>query len=145
MGNEENKLFKFVNFKILIFVGLISYSLYLWHWPIISFLKYISIGKLSYTFIFLALFLTFFLATLSWKYVEQPFIKSLKTRNVLISVTSGYLILIFLCLTVLNKKDFPSRYEKFPNNLAKAVGSTYHCSISDYRKYGYSYTTSISN
>ena len=23
--------------------------------------------------------------------------------------------------------------------MAKAVGSTYHCSISDYRKYGYSY------
>jgi len=139
LQNEKNQLFKFVNFKILIFIGLISYSLYLWHWPIISFLKYISIGKLSYTFVFLALFLTFLLATLSWKYIEQPFIKSLKTKDVLIFVSSSYLILIFLCLAVLNHKDFPSRYDKFPNNLAKAVGSTYHCSISDYRKYGYSY------
>ena len=139
LQNEKNQIFKFVNFKILIFTGFISYSLYLWHWPIITFLKYISIDKLSYSFIFLALFLTFLFATLSWKYVEQPFIKSLKTRNVLISVSSGYLILIFLCLTILNQKDFPSRYDKFPNNLAKAVGSTYHCSISDYRKYGYSY------
>ena len=139
LQNEKNQLFKFLNLKILIFVGLMSYSLYLWHWPIISFLKYISIGKLSYTFMFLALFLTFGLATLSWRYIEQPFIKSIKSRNVLIYVTSGYLLLIFLCLTILNLKDFPSRYDKFPNNLAKAVGSTYHCSISDYRKYGYSY------
>jgi len=139
LQNEKNQLFKFVNLKLLIFVGLISYSLYLWHWPIISFLKYISIGKLSYNFIFLALSLTIFLATLTWKYVEQPFIKSLNTRHVLFFVSGGYIILIFLCLAVLNQKNLPSRYNTFSNNLAKAVGSTYHCSLSDYRKYGYSY------
>lgn len=139
LQNDKNQLFKFLNFKILIFIGLISYSLYLWHWPIISFLKYLSIGKLSYTYIFLALFLTFLFATLTWKYVEQPFIKSMSTGHVLISVSSGYLILIFLCLAVLNQKNLPSRYDIFPNNLSKAVGSTYHCSIFDYRKYGYSY------
>ena len=143
LQNEKNVFFNFFNVKVLVYIGLISYSLYLWHWPIISFLKYISIGKISLLNIVLALFLTFSLATLSWKYVEQPFIKSLPTKQVLIYIFSSYFVLTLLSLIVLTSKDFPSRYDKFSNNLAKAVGSTYHCSIFDYRKYGYSYSCII--
>ena len=39
-----NKLF---DNKIFIFIGLISYSLYLVHWPIISFFKYIFLVELN--------------------------------------------------------------------------------------------------
>ncbi len=145
LQNENNILFKFINLKFFIFLGLISYSLYLWHWPIISFIKYISIGKISFSYILVAIFLTFSLSTISWKYIEQPFIKSLPTKKVLINITAIYFLITALSLIILNSKNFPSRYDKFPNNLANAVGSTYHCSLSEYRKYGHSYACIINN
>lgn len=57
--------------KILVFVGLISYSLYLWHWPIFSFLRYRQI-ELTFLTSMVAVIASFLLAFLTWKYVEQP-------------------------------------------------------------------------
>lgn len=57
----------------LVFVGKISYSLYLWHWPIIVYTQYASIYELS-TATRIILFLASFIAAyLSWKFVETPF------------------------------------------------------------------------
>jgi peptidoglycan/LPS O-acetylase OafA/YrhL len=38
--DAENKVNKSLRFPPLVFIGIISYSLYLWHWPIIVFGKY---------------------------------------------------------------------------------------------------------
>jgi hypothetical protein len=55
----------------LVFVGLISYSLYLWHWPIFSFAR-LQAPSSSVTMIALMLAASFVLAWLSWRYVETP-------------------------------------------------------------------------
>ena len=47
--NERNILSNIFQLKPLIFIGLISYSLYLWHWPIISYFKYTSMDNLSFS------------------------------------------------------------------------------------------------
>ncbi len=57
----------------IVFVGLISYSLYLWHWPLIVLLKYWSIDTLTDTQEWAIVGLSFILAWLSWRYVEKPF------------------------------------------------------------------------
>ncbi|GIZ52750.1 acyltransferase family protein [Noviherbaspirillum aridicola] len=57
--------------KPMVAVGLISYSLYLWHWPIFAFLRYRRID-LSLEVAALAVLLTFALAILTWKFIEQP-------------------------------------------------------------------------
>lgn len=56
----------------LVFVGLISYSLYLWHWPLIVFASQWSMAPLSIGAAVLIVCATFAVATASWKYVEQP-------------------------------------------------------------------------
>jgi peptidoglycan/LPS O-acetylase OafA/YrhL len=62
--------------KPAVFVGLISYSLYLWHWPIIVFQK---IGTVFVSGVsdrvggLVALAVSFIIATLSWRLVELPF------------------------------------------------------------------------
>jgi peptidoglycan/LPS O-acetylase OafA/YrhL len=64
-----------LSFRPLVFIGLISYSLYLWHWPVIVFqsmglnLSGVSANEQKlFTFA-----LSIFLATLSWRFVELPF------------------------------------------------------------------------
>ena len=54
-------------------IGLISYSLYLWHWPVIVLLRFWSIGPVTPWQMAAAMAATVLLAFLSWKYVEQPF------------------------------------------------------------------------
>ncbi|SFM16787.1 acyltransferase family protein [Shimia aestuarii] len=53
------------------FVGKLSYSLYLWHWPVISLFFY-QRGDLSRSDGILCLVISFILAYLSWRFVEQP-------------------------------------------------------------------------
>lgn len=57
----------------LVFVGLISYSLYLWHWPVFVFATYINFHEPSGMLSVLLIALSFGLAIISWHYVEQPF------------------------------------------------------------------------
>jgi peptidoglycan/LPS O-acetylase OafA/YrhL len=52
-------------------IGLISYSLYLWHWPIFAFARYL-IGDLPTTLSIAGLVLTFALAVLSYRFIESP-------------------------------------------------------------------------
>lgn len=56
----------------LVFVGLISYSLYLWHQPLLVYGKYYHITPLSPEIVLLVLMSTFVCATLSWRYIERP-------------------------------------------------------------------------
>jgi peptidoglycan/LPS O-acetylase OafA/YrhL len=56
-----------------VFVGLISYSLYLWHWPVLVFATYIDFREPSGISSVVLIALSFVLAMVSWRYVEQPF------------------------------------------------------------------------
>lgn len=64
---------KLLGSKFFVGVGLISYSAYLYHQPLFAFAKYKSIDELSSQLIGLLAAATYFLAYLSWKYVETPF------------------------------------------------------------------------
>lgn len=54
-------------------VGLISYSLYLWHWPLLVFSRYWDSVPLTLLQRLLLVAASGVLAVLSWKWVEQPF------------------------------------------------------------------------
>lgn len=57
----------------LVFIGLISYSLYLVHWPIFVLVGYAAIEPLGAADITVCLLTSFGLAALSWRYIERPF------------------------------------------------------------------------
>ncbi len=64
---------KLLSNKILVGIGLISYPLYLWHWPILSFLHTLLGEVLPLGYRFLAVFATFLLALLTFFCIERPF------------------------------------------------------------------------
>ncbi len=66
-----------INRKVLasrpfVFIGLISYSLYLWHWPILTFPRIITGHELPPIGRIVAILLSLVLATATWRYVENP-------------------------------------------------------------------------
>jgi peptidoglycan/LPS O-acetylase OafA/YrhL len=67
---------RFLRFPPLVFIGLISYSLYLWHWPIIVYQRIgriVDTGGPAIIDNALAVLLAFPIAYLSWRFIEQPF------------------------------------------------------------------------
>lgn len=57
----------------LVWIGLISYPLYLWHWPLLVFFGIIKFGPLTLLERGLIVGLSFVLAWLTYRFVEKPF------------------------------------------------------------------------
>lgn len=64
------------------FVGAISYSLYLWHWPLLSFARIYLFDEVTPVQTALAVFLAFVMAVVSWRFVERPFRTPLERRTI---------------------------------------------------------------
>ena len=58
--------------RALVFVGLISYPLYLWHWPILSFARISEPEGLPAGVLLFGVFLSFLLSWLTYRFVEIP-------------------------------------------------------------------------
>ena len=73
-GQKETFVGMLLSSNILVGIGLISYSAYLWHQPLFAFLRHYK-GQISISFIetFVILIFVIILAFLTWKYIEKPF------------------------------------------------------------------------
>ncbi|WP_022959109.1 acyltransferase family protein [Spongiibacter tropicus] len=72
-SSKDNSLGRFLGGRIFVWVGLVSYSAYLWHQPIFAFARHRSVGEPSESLMYFLSVLSIALAYLSWKYVEAPF------------------------------------------------------------------------
>ena len=72
-GTSEGLASRLLSFRPVVFVGRISYSLYLWHWPVLVLVRQWNIVALTTVQTFVCLAASFALAVLSWRFVEQPF------------------------------------------------------------------------
>lgn len=78
------------------FYGFISYSLYLWHWPLISFQRMLYGEQVGSVAPYVVLALAVVLATLSWKFVEIP----IRDRRDGLSTGRFYLVALVATLLV---------------------------------------------
>ena len=58
--------------KPMVWIGLVSYPWYLWHWPLISFVRTMNFGEQSFTEEIGAAALSLALAVLTYRFVELP-------------------------------------------------------------------------
>ena len=61
-----------LNYRPLVYVGLISYPLYLWHWPILTFARHVQFKEPTNLTKAAYIALAFALAHLTYQYVEKP-------------------------------------------------------------------------
>ncbi|MBZ0129766.1 MAG: acyltransferase [Rhodobacteraceae bacterium] len=71
-GRHDNLINRALGARPVVFVGLISYSLYLWHWPVLVLSSYRLGGYSDYSDTALWLLVSFALAWASWRFVELP-------------------------------------------------------------------------
>ena len=80
-GKQHTLMSRLLSFKPVVFIGKISYSLYLWHFPVLVLTTPVSeIGNPNIIFVVLRVILTFILATASYVFVETP-IRKLGFKN----------------------------------------------------------------
>jgi peptidoglycan/LPS O-acetylase OafA/YrhL len=59
--------------RALVSVGLISYSVYLWHQPIFAFYRHATLGETNTPVYMLLILVSYLLAIVSYRYIETPF------------------------------------------------------------------------
>ena len=107
---QGSLVYRLLTIKKLVLIGLASYSLYLWHWPIIS-LSHLSIGIHWWTVPF-QLLIIFAFAYLSYRYIETPLRKIQWSSSSLVTVAIAIvgLIAAFSLLFVMGRSWGESLY-----------------------------------
>ena len=73
--------------RVLVWVGLISFPLYLWHWPILSFMRIVESEAPAPYFRNLAILASVLLAWLTYYFVEKPIRSGNKSTLKIVSLT----------------------------------------------------------
>ncbi len=101
---SSSKLKDLLSSRAFVSVGLISYSLYLWHQPIYSFVRAISSSRPSTVDYVAALGLAILLSIVTWKCVEKPFREGrrVQSRSFIVFV-STFSVLLIVCGVLLDR------------------------------------------
>jgi peptidoglycan/LPS O-acetylase OafA/YrhL len=75
---------RLLSIRPLVFIGLMSYSLYLWHWPLLSFARISADRPITVSMAFAIALLSTGAAYLSYRFIEIPFRKPVSGTPVLL-------------------------------------------------------------
>ncbi len=129
---SDNFFKKFLSNKIFVFIGLISYSLYLWHFPVFSFVRIIEFTQSSILKKIFVVILVFLLSILSYYLIEQP---SRNRKNSFKKIL--YLILICFALNIglnsitIHNKGFANRIPDFLVNMINQTNTPWNKLINE--------------
>jgi len=100
----------------VVFVGKLSYSLYLWHWPLFALYRYRVAREFTGLESAALVALSFVLALLSWQFVERPFrqgVQPMRRRLVFQGALAGALVAGALGGTAVATNGLPFRVPSF--------------------------------
>jgi peptidoglycan/LPS O-acetylase OafA/YrhL len=92
-------------------LGSISYSLYLWHWPILVYQRWIDLGPPSPLALAGAVALSVAIAWLSWRFVERPVLaRHHRAPAELIAGAASILAMAALAVPLIVSRGVPQRF-----------------------------------
>ena len=102
---------KIISSKLFVGIGLISYSLYLWHYPIFSFSRITESTQGNILIKFLIFFIIILLSIFTYFVIEKPFRnnKKIKRKQFFIVMISMLTLILIFNLLVVSKNGFRSR------------------------------------
>ncbi len=104
--------------RAAVFVGLISYPLYLWHWPLISYALVVRMEKPLTPLMAVALVAaSILLAWLTYRFIERP-IRFGSHRRRRTMIVAACMVALGACgLVVWTNEGFPDRFPPYPGGL----------------------------
>lgn len=130
--------------KILVWIGLISFPLYLWHWPLLTFSRIIESGEPSVISRVIIVLLSVILSWLTYKFIEVPLrSKGAKKSKTTILTLSMVFTGVIGYITYMNA-GFPNRIAnmKVAEVNAQFVGPQWKYSNNDICKSKYKFNES---
>jgi peptidoglycan/LPS O-acetylase OafA/YrhL len=132
ISDESNQWFKtkLLSNKLMIWIGKISYPLYLWHWPIFTF-AYLQhdTQTLSFNVITSLIFLSVLLAHCTYRLIESPIRAHLSPRHVVITLSITMFIIFMFGIFIKSTNGVPQRFPHKVKDIA-----TFEFNYSDYRR-----------
>lgn len=126
--------------RALVWFGLISFPLYLWHWVLLSFLRIMESGNPTVYFRIGAVTLSIALAWATFLFVERPLRFGNKGKSVTISLVVLMSIISFIGWYTDKRNGFDFRHEQFEQNSRQfSWGSEMNASLDCIKKYGEGY------
>ena len=113
----------FFSNRAVVFVGLISYPLYLWHWPLISYAYVIRLGKAPTPLMATALVAgSFLLAWVTYRFIEYP-VRFGAHRHRRTQIVAACVAVLGACgLALWTKNGFPDRFPPLPGIDIRKIG-----------------------
>lgn len=111
--SQGTLVYRLLSMNILVRIGLVSYSAYLWHQPLFAFTRLYYSTSLSIFIYAILIGLTFFLAYLTWLYIELPFRKSYQLSHTLKKILLYIFWLLFVSFSIASffTKGFEGRFK----------------------------------
>ena len=98
----------------LVFIGRVSYSWYLWHWPILAYLRIATDDKLTPAAAAIAVIASLAIAILSYYFIEQPFRRLTRAPGpLLIRYAFASTLLLTICGSIWLTYNIPHFLQRF--------------------------------
>jgi peptidoglycan/LPS O-acetylase OafA/YrhL len=102
-----------------VFVGLISYPLYLWHWPVLVFSAAFKFAPLTHLESALAVAVSFVLAWLTYEFVESRFRAGRASGAKIAALGMGMMIVGVAGVAIIGGRGFETRFPKEIREMAE--------------------------
>ena len=115
-SHKDELVTQILSNRSIVFFGLISYSLYLFHFPVFAFARYLNLLDNN---LFILIFFVILISSLSYYFIERPFRnkKIISFRKLSISLIITIMGLIFFNSYVIYKDGIKERFPKIFHNL----------------------------